>query len=87
MVSGQAKLPNYKFHLMKRYRMALRGESHPAHKLTELQVNNIRKLWNIGHRNIKVLARNNGVSPTNIRKIVRGETWTHLLFGDFEKYK
>jgi len=72
---------------MKRYRVALRGESHPAHKLTELQVNNIRKLWNIGHRNIKVLARNNGVSPANIRRIVKNETWTHLLVGDFDKYQ
>lgn len=67
--------------------MALRGESHPAHKLTEEQVKTIRSLWRIGHRNIKVLARNNGVSPANIRRIVRNETWTHLLAGDFEKYQ
>lgn len=72
---------------MKRYRMALRGESHPAHKLTEEQVNTIRKLWKVGHRNIKVLARNNGVSPANIRRIVRNETWTHLLVGEFDKYQ
>lgn len=69
------------------YRMALRGESHPAHKLTEQQVNTIRRLWNIGHRNIKVLARNNKVSPANIRRIVRNETWTHLLIGEFDKYQ
>ena len=43
--------------------MALRGESHPQHKLTEQQVNTIRKLWKVGHRNVRVLARNNGVSP------------------------
>jgi hypothetical protein len=67
--------------------MALRGESHPAHKLTEEQVNAIRKLWKVGHRNIRVLARNNGVSPANIRRIVRNETWTHLLVGDFDKYQ
>jgi len=67
--------------------MALRGESHPQHKLTEGQVKSIRKLWSVGHRNIRVLARNNGVSPANIRKIVKGETWTHLLFGEFNDYQ
>ena len=67
--------------------MALRGESHPQHKLTENQVRAIRKLWAVGHRNIRVLAQNNGVSPTNIRKIVKGETWTHILFGEFNDYQ
>ena len=69
------------------FRMSLRGESHPQHKLTEAQVKSIRKLWAIGHRNIRVLARNNGVSPANIRKIVKGETWTHILFGEFNDYQ
>jgi hypothetical protein len=67
--------------------MGLKGELHPQHKLTEKQVRMIRKLWEIGHRNIKVLAKNNGVSASNIRKIVKNETWTHILFGDFEKYQ
>ena len=67
--------------------MALIGESHPQHKLTENQVRSIRKLWAVGHRNIRVLAQNNGVSPTNIRKIVKGETWTHILFGEFNDYQ
>ena len=67
--------------------MALRGESHPAHKLTEEQVKSIRTLYKIGHRNIKVLARNNGVSSANIRRIVKGETWKHLLFGEFNNYQ
>ena len=67
--------------------MGLKGELHPQHKLTESQVKMIRKLWIVGHRNIKVLARNNGVSPSNIRKIVKNKTWTHILFGEFEKYK
>jgi hypothetical protein len=66
--------------------MALKGELHPQHKLTELQVKNIRSLWDIGHRNLKVLARNNGVSVSNIRSIVKGHTWKHILFGEFKKY-
>jgi len=72
---------------MRRFKMALRGESHPQHKLTEDQVKAIRKLWAIGHRNIRVLARNNGVSQANIRKIVKGQTWTHILFGEFNDYQ
>ena len=73
--------------LRKRKRMALRGESHPAHKLTEIQVKSIRNLWKVGHRNVRVLAQNNGVSPANIRRIVRNETWVHLLVGEFDKYQ
>lgn len=57
----------------------LRGESHPMHKLTDKQVQIIRELWKVGHRNTKVLAKNNGVSPANIKKIVMNKTWTHLL--------
>ena len=72
---------------MRKFKMALRGESHPQHKLTEDQVRSIRKLWAVGHRNIRVLARNNGVSPANIRRIVKGETWTHILFGEFNDYQ
>jgi len=37
----------------------LRGQTHPAAKLTDEQVLNIRRLWNMGHRNVKVIARNN----------------------------
>jgi hypothetical protein len=72
---------------MRTFKMALRGESHPQHKLTEDQVKAIRKLWAIGHRNIRVLAQNNGVSQANIRKIVKGQTWTHILFGEFNDYQ
>lgn len=57
----------------------LRGENHPMHKLTEKQVLIIRDLWKVGHRNTKVLARNNNVSPANIKKIVTNVTWTHIL--------
>ena len=53
--------------------MALKGELHPQHKLTENQVRMIRKLWDIGHRNIKVLVKN--------------KTWTHILFGEFGRYE
>jgi hypothetical protein len=67
--------------------MVLRGELHPAHKLTEEQVRLIRNLWRVGHRNVRVLARNNGVSSANIRRIVNNETWVHLLAGAFDNYQ
>jgi hypothetical protein len=57
----------------------LRGELNPMHKLTEKEVENIRALWRVGHRNVKVLARNHRVSPANIKKIVTNKTWTHIL--------
>lgn len=56
----------------------LRGESHPSAKLTDEQVIQIRKLWDMGHRNIKVIARNNKVSPSNVKKIIERKTWVHL---------
>jgi len=49
-------------------------------KLSSGDVQQIRTLWRIGHRNIRVIARNYKVSTTNIRKIVKGDTWKHLLW-------
>lgn len=56
----------------------LRGQSHPSAKLTDEQVRQIRNLWDMGHRNVKVIARNNRVSTSNIKKIIKRKTWTHL---------
>ena len=68
-------------------RYMLRGEAHPMHKLTENQVLQIRELWKVGHRNIKVLAKNHGVSQANIKKIVTNRTWTHMLKWPYERIK
>ena len=56
----------------------LRGQQHPSAKLTDEQVLNIRDLWKMGHRNIKVIARNNKISPSNVLKIIQRKTWNHL---------
>jgi hypothetical protein len=32
----------------------------------------------MGHRNIKVIAQNNKVSPSNVLKIIQRKTWNHL---------
>jgi hypothetical protein len=76
---GKSKKKSYIYH------MKLVGELHPMHKLTEVQVTQIRELWKVGHRNIKVLARNNGVSQANIKKIVTNKTWTHMLKWPYER--
>lgn len=55
-----------------------RGETHPSAKLTNQQVMDMRTLWKIGHRNIRVIAKNYGISQSNVKKIVEGETWKHL---------
>lgn len=57
----------------------LRGQMHPKSKLTNEQVMHIRSLWQMGHRNVKVIAKNNNVSPSNVMKIVKRKTWTHLI--------
>jgi hypothetical protein len=67
--------------------MKLVGEAHPMHKLTEEQVLRIRELWTVGHRNVKVLARNHGVSQANIKKIVTNRTWKHMLKWPYERIK
>ena len=55
-----------------------RGLIHSSAKLTDDQVLIIRKLCKMGHRNVRVMARNNKCSSANIIKIVKNQTWTHL---------
>ena len=65
-------------------RYMLRGEAHPMHKLTEVQILQIRELYKIGHRNINVIARNYKLSPANIKKIVTNKTWKHMVKWPYE---
>jgi DNA-binding MarR family transcriptional regulator len=57
------------------------GETHPAAKLNTVQVLQIKHLWDMGHRNIRVIAKNFGVSQANIKRIVNRQTWKHLEVG------
>jgi len=59
----------------------LRGENHPRAKLTSEQVLEIRKLHKQGF-SLNVIAKNYKVSKWNIKKIAKGETWTHLVDED-----
>lgn len=55
-----------------------RGETHPNAKLTNDDVSLIRELYKKGF-SINVIARNFKVSNWNIKEIVEGRTWNHLL--------
>lgn len=51
------------------------GELHPRAKLTWLRVREIRKAFAESSAGIRPLARAYGVSPLQIRRIVRGDRW------------
>jgi len=58
--------------------MALKGELHPNSKLTADQVLEIRKLSKQGFTH-RVIAKNHNISTWNVKSIVKGKTWKHLL--------
>jgi DNA-binding MarR family transcriptional regulator len=55
-----------------------KGERHCNHKLTDIQVREIRKLYAQGGISELRLARQFGVTPGNIHAILKRETWAHL---------
>lgn len=56
-----------------------RGTGNPTCVLTEQNVREIRARFVPGHGVYARLAREYGVTPQNIRCIVSGQTWKHLL--------
>ena len=46
--------------------------------MTKVKVGKIRRMHAAGTHTIVELAKRYGVARANIRKIVRGEIWTHL---------
>ena len=55
----------------------LKGEQNPNSKLTKEQVLLIRELASYGNNQI-LLAKDFGVLPTAVRRIVKRETWAHI---------
>lgn len=55
-----------------------RGEKHSSAKLTEMAVMEIRQRYKNGET-AATLAKEYGVSASNVAVIVRGEIWRHLL--------
>jgi hypothetical protein len=57
------------------------GEEHPKTKLTDEDVRLIRRLHETDSRvnTYEALSRRFGIAPVNIRKVVLGLSWTHLL--------
>lgn len=58
--------------------VALIGEAHGMAKLTDEQVLEIRRIYSTRGATQKALAKRYGVSPSMIRFIVAGQSWTHL---------
>jgi DNA-binding transcriptional regulator YiaG len=56
----------------------VKGEMHPRHKLTRLQVQTIRGTYGKGGVSQQALAEEYAVEQTNIGQIIRGENWKHL---------
>lgn len=56
-----------------------KGTDNGTAKLNDEKVLEIRRLWEGKRGQIKQFARDYGVSSAAIRKIVRGESWKHLL--------
>jgi hypothetical protein len=55
-----------------------RGEDVVASKLTESQIREIRQKFTGKHGDISALAREFGVTHTNIRAVVTRQTWRHV---------
>jgi len=56
-----------------------RGGANGAAKLTEDQVREIRRLWATGNFSQRKIARQFVISNVAVSKIVRRQTWTHIL--------
>lgn len=54
------------------------GERNHKHKLTTVQVQEIRRLRQTAGKGCRVLARQYGVCKTTIIKIVQRRTWRHV---------
>lgn len=54
------------------------GESHPRHKLTEVQVREIRELYAAGAGTTRSLGLRYGVSGICIFNVVNYRTWRHI---------
>jgi len=57
---------------------AARGERQGSSKLTSEQVLQIRAMYGVNGENSSTLAKQFGVSSTNIRYIVRRQSWKHI---------
>lgn len=60
------------------YPMNKKGSQNPNAKLSDDEVLKIRELWYIGHRNTRVISRTFKISPSNVMKIIKRETWVHI---------
>lgn len=55
-----------------------KGESRPASRLKESQINEIRSLYSSGEWSYATLAAHYSVTRNTIGQLIRGETWKHV---------
>ena len=56
-----------------------RGERHGSAKLTPERVEELRRLYAGGALGLRKLAKRYGLGTSQIRRIVRGEVWRHVM--------
>lgn len=56
-----------------------RGEQHGSAKLTDVKVRAIREKFATGRFSKRRLAREYGVAPKTMNRIINRETWTHVI--------
>lgn len=55
-----------------------KGENHPNHKLTNIIVNEIRKKYIPRKYTLMRLAKEHGLSKTNVLDIIHRKIWSHI---------
>ena len=69
------------YNMQHAYKIGLKnedGEKNPSHKLTEIQVKEIRAKYIPWKYNCRMLGEEYNVDDETIRGIVKGEQWTHI---------
>ena len=59
-------------------KVQVRGEQVAAHKLTEAQVREIKRLIREGQMSLRAIARHYGMNHTVIQRIAHGRYWAHV---------
>lgn len=58
--------------------VVVRGERHGNAKLTELQVERMKREFQLHHTPVKILAQKYGVSWQHVYRILNGQLWSHV---------
>lgn len=56
----------------------IQGESHPRAKVTEIDVKQLRMIWDTGILTLSEASESLGVNRSTVREILSGNTWKHV---------